>query len=149
MGWSESRQVIIANTDKERLDRVHFSLSTVSNNLIFVHRREPLHASRDIYCNSEFRYKPVMFDYQWHHIVIVANGCGAKLYLDGQFQRPVLTEPNWTLHSSHLKNFLTVGALWHGKEKRYDGFFTGFLSGLVIRPNKTLSEQVIFDFEEL
>ena len=142
MGISKKRQTIIANTDKERLDRVHFSLSTYGTKLLFVHRREAIHASRDLYCNAEFQYKPSIFDSEWHHIVVIADGCAAKLYIDGVHQSPVLATPDWTLHNSNLKNRMSVGARFLAKERIYSEKFTGYLSGLVIKPNNTLNELV-------
>ena len=142
MGLSKGRQTIIANTDKERLDRVHFALSTSGTKLLFVHRREAIHASRDLYCNAEFQYKPSIFDSQWHHIVVIANGCAAKLFIDGEHQQPVVATPDWTLHKSTLKNRLSIGARYLAKEGVYSEKFTGYLAGLVIRPNSTLHEQV-------
>lgn len=141
-GLSKGRQTIISNTDKERLDRVHFSLSTSGTKILFVHRREAIHASRDLYCNAEFQYKPAIFDSQWHHIVVIADGCAAKLYVDGEHQPPAISTPDWTLHKSNLKNRLSVGARFLAKEGVYSEKFTGYLSGLVIRPNSTLNEQV-------
>lgn len=141
-GISKGRQTIIVNTDKERLDRVHFSLSISGTKLLFVHRREAIHASRDLYCNSEFQYKPAIFDSEWHHILIVADGCTSKLYIDGEHYTPVVSEPDWTLHKSNLKNRLTVGARYLAKEGVYTDKFTGYLSGLAVRPNNGLDEQV-------
>lgn len=141
-GLSKGRQTIISNTDKERLDRVHFSLSTSGSKLLFVHRREAIHASRDLYCNSEFQYKPAIFDSEWHHILVVADGCTAMLYIDGVHYAPVVSEPDWTLHKSNLKNRLTVGARYLAKEGIYTDKFNGYLSGLAVRPNSGLDEQV-------
>ena len=141
-GLSKGRQTIVANTDKERLDRVHFSLSTSGTKLLFVHRREAIHASRDLYCNAEFQYKPAIFDSQWHHILVIAEGCAAKMYVDGEHYAPVVTEPDWTLHKSNLKNKVTVGARYLAKEGGYTEKFNGYLSGLAIRPNSGLEEQV-------
>ena len=142
VGLSKGRQTILANTDKERLDRVHFSLSTSGTKLLFVHRRESIHASRDLYCNAEFQYKPAIFDAEWHHITVVADGCAAKLFIDGVHQSPVVSTPDWTLHKSNLKNRLSVGARYLAKEGVYSEKFTGYLSGLAIRPNSTLDDQV-------
>ena len=142
MSLSKGRQTIIANTDKERLDRVYFALSTSGTKLLFEHRREAIHASRDLYCNASFQYKPSIFDSQWHHIVVIADGCSAKLFIDGEHLQPVITTPDWTLHKSKLKNRLSIGARYLAKEGVYTEKFTGYLSGLVIRPNSTLHEQV-------
>lgn len=140
---SKGRQTIVANTDKERLDRVHFSLSTYGSRLIFVHRREAIHAERDVYCNAEFQYKPAIFDNKWHHILVVADGCATKMYVDGEHYAAVVTEADRTLHNSNLKNKVTVGARYLAKEGVYTNRFTGYLSGLAIRPKTTLDEQVL------
>lgn len=143
MNKAKGQQTIIANTDKERLDRVHFSLSTSGAKLLFVHRREAIHASRDLYCNAEFQYKPEIFDFMWHHIAVIVDGCSAKLYIDGVHQQPVISIPDWTLHKSTMKNMLTVGARYLAKEKVYSEKFSGYLSGLVIKPNSVLNGQVL------
>lgn len=139
---AKGRQTIITSTDKERLDRVHFSLSISGTKLLFVHRPEANHASRDLYCKTDFQYKPAIFDSEWHHILVVAAGCDAKLYIDGKHHTPVVTESDWTLHKSKLKIKLTVGARYLAKEKIYTENFSGYLSGLAIRPNNSLNEQV-------
>lgn len=141
-GISKSHQYILAGTDKERLDRVHFSLSISGTKLLFVHRPEASHASRDLYCKTDYQYKPAIFDSEWHHILVVANGCKAKLYIDGKHHTPVETESDWTLHKSKLKTKLTVGARYLAKEEIYTERFSGYLSGLAIRPNNTVEEQV-------
>lgn len=141
-GVSKGRQTILAGTDKERLDRVHFSLSISGTKLLFVHRPEANHASRDLYCKTDFQYKPAIFDSEWHHIVMIADGCNAKLYIDGKHHTPLFTESDWTLHKSKLKIRLTVGARYLAKENVYTENFSGYLSGLAIRPNNTVDEQV-------
>ena len=141
-GVSKGRQTILASTDKERLDRVHFSLSISGTKLLFVHRPEANHASRDVYCKTDFQYKPAIFDSEWHHIVMIADGCNAKLYIDGKHHTPLFTESDWTLHKSKLKIRLTVGARYLAKENVYTENFSGYLSGLAIRPNNTVDEQV-------
>lgn len=141
-GISKSHQYILAGTDKERLDRVHFSLSISGTKLLFVHRPEANHASRDLYCKTDYQYKPAIFDSEWHHILVVANGCKAKLYIDGKHHTPVETESDWTLHKSKLKIKFTVGARYLAKEEIYTEHFSGYLSGLAIRPNNTVEEQV-------
>lgn len=139
---SKGRQTIVANTDKERLDRVHFSLSLYGSKLIFLHKREAIHANRDVYCNAEFQYKPAIFDDKWHHILVIADGCATKMYVDGEHYAAVITEADRTLHNSNLKNKVTVGARYLAKEGVYTDRLTGYLSGLTIRPNSTLNEQV-------
>lgn len=143
MEGSKSRQTILANTDKERLDRVHFSLTTSGSKLLFVHRREAIHAGRDTYCNAEFQYnKPELFDFRWHHIAAVVDGCSAKVYIDGEHHQPAMSIPDWTLHKSNMKNKLSVGARYLAKEKVFTENFKGYLSGLVIKPNSVLNEMV-------
>ena len=143
MEGSKSRQTILANTDKERLDRVHFSLTTSGSKLLFVHRREAIHAGRDVYCNAEFQYNvPELFDLQWHHIAAVVDGCSAKVYIDGEHHQPAMSIPDWTLHKSNMKNKFSIGARYLAKEKAFMEYFKGYLSGVVIKPNSVLSEMV-------
>ncbi|XP_015759200.1 PREDICTED: LOW QUALITY PROTEIN: calsyntenin-1-like [Acropora digitifera] len=144
MEGSKSRQTILANTDKERLDRVHFSLTTSGSKLLFVHRREAIHAGRDVYCNAEFQYNvPELFDLQWHHIAAVVDGCSAKVYIDGEHHLPAVSIPDWTLHKSNIKNKFSIGARYLAKEKAFMEYFKGYLSGVVIKPNSVLSEMVL------
>lgn len=140
----KGKQVILASTDSDRLNRIHFALMTRNNHLEFKHRREPQHAKRDLYCKSDFHYyKTPVFDNKWHHVTVVVSGCKVQMYIDGVLQVPHETESNWPLHNSHLKTRLVVGGHWLGKEHKYTDYFKGHLSGMTIRPNKTTALQII------
>ena len=142
MAEKKDKQAIFATGDMTRLDRVHLALMTRGKQLIFIHRPEPMHASRDLYCKTQFHYKPNIFDMEWHHIALVVDGCSTKLYVDGEHKIPKIVDSNWTLHKSTISTQMVIGAHWLAKEKTYTQHFTGFLSGLTIRPHKTTTKQV-------
>ena len=135
------KQAIFATGDKTRLDRIHLAIMTKGKQLLFTHRQGP-GASRDLFCKSHFHYKPNIFDKQWHHLAFVVDGCSTKLYVDGEYTTATAIDSNWTLHKSTIPSVTVVGAHWLAKEKTYTQFFTGAISGLAIRPQKTTTKQV-------
>ena len=144
---SKWKQVIVASTDKDRLNRIHFALMTRNNHLEFRHRREPQYAKRDLYCKADFHYlETPVFDNKWHHITVVVNGCKVQMFVDGILYSPHETSSNWPLHKSNLKTRLVIGAHWLGKEHKYTSYFKGQLSGLTIRPKKATSRQVKINY---
>lgn len=141
-GLNKHKQFIVSNSDKQMHNRIHFAVVKHKNKLTVIHRLEPLRGSEDDYCNSEFTYKPKIFDMKWHHLTVVVDRCGVKLYVDGQHQTAISTDSNYRLHKSHIRAGLSVGAQWLGKEHKFKRFFKGKLSGMAIRLRKPTSEQV-------
>lgn len=138
----KGKQVVMANTDKQEHNRIHFALIKNKNKLTVIHRLEPIRGDEDDYCNSDFHYKPDIFDNKWHHLTVVVDRCSVKLYVDGQHQVVSYVDSNYRMHKSKISAGLFVGAHWLGREKTFTQFFKGKLAGMAIRLKKTTAEQV-------
>ncbi|XP_001632442.2 calsyntenin-2 [Nematostella vectensis] len=145
----KSDQVILDSSDANLHNRIHFAVTLKNHNqLSIIHRLESWQGKQNEFFKSTFLYRPDLWkiniaDTKWHHFTISVNRSLVSLHIDGQHVGPHRTIPNFRLHASNTKSHAVVGAVWKGKDKKYEKHFRGFLSGMTVRPNKLTSKQTI------
>jgi len=142
-GKHKGKQVIMAHTDKQSRNRIHFALIKNGKRFIVVHRLEPGKGSDDDYCNSDFHYTLDIFDEKWHHLTVLVDGCSVKLYVDGEHCGADTVDSNYRMHKSKNGAGLFIGAHWLGRKRAFTQHFRGKLSGLAINMRKPASQQTI------
>ena len=149
MELKHRKEQILCLADDHRKSRHHTSLFIRNCKLVLLLRRGYEETERNVFKPAEWRWTlPQVCDDRWHHYAISVSAGGAELWLDGEQWQAETDNPeiidDWPLHpAADIQTTLSVGACWHGSDRKMRHRLTGYLAGLAVLAGRREHSEVL------
>ncbi|CAI4227056.1 unnamed protein product [Auanema sp. JU1783] len=143
-----NKQSILCESDDFNMNRHHFSIYLRHCKLEVLLRRE--NGAKAEFRAAEWRWAiPQVCDNQWHDYSLLFNGVDdVTLIIDGEVLKVDERNPeildDWPLHKALMdKTKLTIGACWHGRQKKMVQHFRGELQSIYLLNGAVETQEAI------
>lgn len=148
-GWiltqfHDSRQYIISWSDGDTLRHDNTGFYTTrrpgSSHLVFGFHH--MHEVNGVTCMLKKKWRVIEDRVDWKFITLTFQQCTVELLINGSKVEPLGTPSHYHLPEKHIQPKFVIGARWAGSMLKYDNYFKGKISALVLTPNFIFNRKV-------